>query len=679
MESRSPFFLAATGISALALSLACGGGSGGPAALSTGGGNGTVAMSMSDASTEDWATIGVKLLGIALVPQGGSASSAVTVYKAPTPAPTINLVQLDQLSEILGNVQVAAGTYTQAILTLSANPGDVYLTSAADPSASFAGAPSTTYGQGANASQVQIQGATGATGGKTVTATVNLVQPLVVSANANNSLDLEFDLSHPAFIVGHVTAAAQSLVWAVDFNGPMLRHHPCRLTDMVLRHLYGTVTAVSTDNTALTLSKDYPTWPIVSPETENTSSVSLPVLADATNGTLFFNLDSSPITPATVQNFSSLATLLAANSAAGKTTFVRVVTRYQSNGTLVAARVYTSTSFNTIFINPEGHVLHVSGSGASPTFTVENDNGQGVKVNVTAATNFYFHTPASATAGVTPISGSGGVTFMNDGFLARGFKVHTTVDPTTMDAIDVDIEIAKYDGVISSANTSSFDYTHAFATASDDYTDFNLPYIASTVANGIDPSTGDPYLGFKWWNLGYPTLLNPGSSSTVTAIQSFVAAVSGSATFGGTPAINAVPYGVSYSLWNGTAATPGWDALFTIAEPTPLPLGSVSTAWSLANGTATFQMTVPNGTQAMTVDLNTASGSAPLVYQIDRTNGVVTVNPVDITTPTGQATAAAGLVSGAAVKAYGVPQSSSGKGYLMAYVVFYYTGTASTM
>ena len=279
MESRSPFFLAATGISALALSLACGGGSGGPAALSTGGGNGTVAMSMSDASTEDWATIGVKLLGIALVPQGGSASSAVTVYKAPTPAPTINLVQDSTMSEILGNVQVAAGTYTQAILTLSANPGDVYLTSAADPSASFAGAPSTTYGQGANASRCRSRApVTGATGGKTVTATVNLVQPLVVSANANNSLDLEFDLSHPAFIVGHVTAAAQSLVWAVDFDGPMLRHHPCRLTDMVLRHLYGTVTAVSTDNTALTLSKDYPTWPIVSPETENTSSVSLPVL-----------------------------------------------------------------------------------------------------------------------------------------------------------------------------------------------------------------------------------------------------------------------------------------------------------------------------------------------------------------------------------------------------------------
>jgi len=634
-------------------------------------------LSISDASTEDWATIGVKLMTIALIPQGGTAANAVTVYTAPTPVPTVNLVQLDQLSEILGSVQVPVGTYTKAVLTISANPGDVNLTSAANPSAGFAGAAATTYGQGSTSSQVQIQNATGAAGSKTATATVTLVQPLVVTAAGTNALDLEFDLSHPAFIVGHVSAVDSSLVWAVNLSGPMIRHHPCRVTDMVLRHLYGTVNAVSSDNTSLTISKDYPNWPIVTPETETTSANTLPILADATNGTLFFNMDASPITPATMRNFSSLAGLFAANAAANKTTYVRLVTRYQVNGTLVAARVYTSTTFNTVFVNPEGHVLHVAGSGANPTFTVENDNGQGVKVNVLPATNFYFHTPASDISGVTPISGSNGVTFLNDGFLARGFKVHTTVDPTTMDAIDVDIEIAKYDGVISNANTTSFDYTHLFATASDDYTNFNLPYVAGTTPNGIDPSTGATYTGFKWWNLGYPTLLNPGSSSTVTAIQSFVNAVGGSVTFGGTPAINAVPYGVSYATWSASA--PGWNAMFSLVEPTPLPLGTVSTAWSLTNGTGAFQMTEPNGTQPVTVDLNTAAESAPLVYQIDRTNGVVTVSPVDITTTAGQNTVATGLAKGAPVKVYGVPQSANGNSFIMAYVVFYYTGTASNL
>ena len=62
-------------------------------------------MLVSDASTEDWHTIGVKVLSIALVPQSGGSN--VTVYTAPMAAPTVNLVQLDQIAEILGNSSVA--------------------------------------------------------------------------------------------------------------------------------------------------------------------------------------------------------------------------------------------------------------------------------------------------------------------------------------------------------------------------------------------------------------------------------------------------------------------------------------------------------------------------------------------------------------------------------------------
>lgn len=101
--------------------------------------NGTLNMIVSDASTEDWATIGVKILAISLVPQGGG--TPVNVYAAPNPAPVLNLVQLDQLGEILGNLTVAAGTYTGANLTIAGNPGDVLLTVSADPEAGFAGTP----------------------------------------------------------------------------------------------------------------------------------------------------------------------------------------------------------------------------------------------------------------------------------------------------------------------------------------------------------------------------------------------------------------------------------------------------------------------------------------------------------------------------------------------------------
>ena len=69
---------------------------------------GTVAFVMQDASSEDWATIGVKILSISLTPRGGG--SPVTVFTASTPAPMINLVQLDQLGDILASAQVPAGT-----------------------------------------------------------------------------------------------------------------------------------------------------------------------------------------------------------------------------------------------------------------------------------------------------------------------------------------------------------------------------------------------------------------------------------------------------------------------------------------------------------------------------------------------------------------------------------------
>jgi len=64
-----------------------------------------------------------------------------------------------------------------------------------------------------------------------------------------------------------------------------------------------------------------------------------------------------------------------------------------------------------------------------------------------------------------------------------------------------------------------------------------------------------------------------------------------------------------------------------------------------------------------------------LVYQIDRTNGMVTISPVDITTSAGLTALGDGLTTGAVVKAYGVPQTD---GTIKAYVLSYYTGAIRT-
>ena len=92
-------------------------------------------LMISDAPSDDWACVGVRVLSIALIPQGGG--TPVPVWTAPSQPTYVNLVQLDQLGEILGNVSVTAGTYTGAILTLSANPGDVILTAANNPESGF--------------------------------------------------------------------------------------------------------------------------------------------------------------------------------------------------------------------------------------------------------------------------------------------------------------------------------------------------------------------------------------------------------------------------------------------------------------------------------------------------------------------------------------------------------------
>jgi hypothetical protein len=601
---------------------------------------------VSDDSAEDWATIGVKVLSIALIPQGGG--SAVTVYTAPTPAPVVNLEELDQLAEILGNVSVPTGTYTGAIITVGGNAGDVTLTVAADPEAGFAGTPGATI----PGTQIQIQGGQGAAPNRSVPISVTFDSPLVVTTSQNNALDLEFDLNHPAFIVGHTPpAAAGATIWAVSFKGPV-RHRPIRdITHIVLRHLYGTVKSVAADNSSITITKDFPVLPASNPEQEIDSTQTLQILADSTNGTLFYDLDAR--TKTTLKDFSSAAGTLANEK------YVRIAARYQQNGTLVAVRIWASSKFDNVWVSPEGHVLHVN--AANTRMWVSDESGIGVPLTVDANTQFYFRTPANAQADATPIGS--GPAFLAANNLVRGFKVHVSVvDPLAnpLVADSVDIETAAYDGRISGANSTGFTYTRNFFTVSDDYT-IALDYIASSTANGTD-SSGNAINGFKWWNFAYPTLVTSGAN----AIPDYVAATNAGVSFGGTAgAVTA--WGRSNAIWNDPANANGWSARWTILVPTPLPLGTVATG--LANDA--FTMTVTGGTNPATVEVSTTSGSATLVYQVDRTNGIVTVSSIDISTPSGLTALTNGLTSGATVKVYGVPQAD---GTLKAYVLTYFTG-----
>jgi hypothetical protein len=637
-----------TGLSAALAACGGGGGAGGSTAGTTS--QVTMPLSLSDASSADWSTIGVRVLSIALVPQGGGSN--VTVWSAPAPAPYVNLEQLDQLAEILGNVSVPPGTYTAALLTVSANPGDVLLTVAENPESGFPVAGGTSI----PADQIIIQGKQGSSGGYTVPVSIGFANPLVVSTSSTAALDLEFDLSNPAFIVGHTPPAAMgATLWAVNFKGP-LRHHPIYdIARLVLRHTYGTVSSVAADASSFTMSKDFPVLPVTSPESAVVSSQMLQIQADSTDGTIFYDVDAK--TRTVVKDFSAQAATLA-----GK--YVRVAARYQENGTLVAVRVWASSDFSNVWLSPEGHVTSVD--AANSIIRVANESGGATAVSIDANTQFFFRTPANAQADATPIATGTG--FLTDEDLVRGFKVHVSVvDPlaTPMVAQTVDIETATYSGRISSATASGFTYTHDFVRVTDDYV-ANLNYIAATTANGTDVE-GNAIQGFKWWNFTYPTLETSGS----TAIPDFISATNGGVNFGGSVGgLNA--WGLSTSIWGDPANASGWSVREAVLMPTPVPLGTVTTPY----GGGTFAMTVQGGAQPATVDVSTATQSATLVYQIDRTGAVVTISPIDVTSSGGLSTVTQNLSAGVPVKVYGVPQSD---GTLKAYVIVYYTGMLPSM
>jgi hypothetical protein len=679
-----PFRRMACG-AALASLAACGGGGGMSSTLDTSTSGSppqmaNVSMTISDASTEDWATIGVKVLSIALIPQGGGSN--VTVYTAPATPPTINLVQLDQLGELLGNASIPVGTYTGAVVTISANPGDVLLTAASDPSAGFAGAPGATV----TASDIQIQHATGTAPNLTVSAQVNLVAPLSVSANSNNQLDLEFDLSHPAFIVGRTPVGGGATLWAVNFRGP-LRHH--RMADaawLVLRHLYGDVTAAA--GTSMTVTKEFPTAPIVSPETYVTTTQSLTISLDQTagGGTIFYDLDQSPVTPVTISSFSQLSSTLQSALSSGSEQ-VRVAARYQQDGTLAATRIFASSSFDTVWLSPEGHVLHVNPT--SGMVTMQNELGQPVSFVVSSSTVIYFRAPQDALADSTPIS-TDGAQFVADGNLVRGFKVHATVDPSQspMVADTIDIETARFDGAISGASTSGFTYTHDFRTAADDYqspgnpTGITLSYIPNSMANGTNPqpsANGAAIEGYKWWDFAYPVTTFDCCGSS--AITDWVSATNQAINFGGTA--GAIPaYGASFAAWNASAATPNWAAAVSILSPSLLPLGTVVAPLMQSGSNAnvySFTMTVAGAASGTTATINVDStpDSATLVYQVDFTKGILTISPLDITQSANLTTLMQTLTAGALVKAYAVPVANASN-TATAYVLVYYSGDLPT-
>ena len=192
------------------------------------------------------------------------------------------------------------GTYTGAIMTISANPGDVLLTVAADPESGFPVAAGDQH-------PVRSDPDPGQAGQRRQPTRflwqVNFDSPLTVSSSSSNALDLEFDLAHPAFIVGHTPPAADgATLWAVNFKGPVRPHPVHDITALVLRHTYGTVTQRRRPSRASRSPRISRLYPATILRQQITGTVSLTIDADSANGTIVYDLDAG--TRTVVDNFA---------------------------------------------------------------------------------------------------------------------------------------------------------------------------------------------------------------------------------------------------------------------------------------------------------------------------------------------------------------------------------------
>jgi hypothetical protein len=267
--------------------------------------------------------------------------------------------------------------------------------------------------------------------------------------------------------------------------------------------------------------------------------------------------------------------------------------------------------------------------------------------------------------------------------LARGFKVNVTTDPLSTSkppvALSVEIDAARYDGAITSPTTTQFDYyTRTFCMGDgrggkDNYSG-SIDYATGPTID--QEGAADPN-GFYWWNFGFPTL----EDNKSTAIADFVSATGGSVNFGGL--VGALkPRGFSNATWNDPAASDTWAAMWTVLLPVEAPLGTITSAFAPSTDSFVYTVPVPSSAPSstpaampITVDLTATSGSATLVYQVDRQGGAITITPQDISNSATLATVGGELVAKTPVKIFGVPQAD---GSIKAYVLFFYTHTASS-
>jgi len=560
---------------------------------------GKVALIITDAPSDQWAELGVIIRSVSIGAYGGPAGSTVPptqIYDGSQDTVPINLVDLDSLGALLGKATIPQGTYNYVELQIDANPNAITLV----PSLDAGGNPQSAI----PSSQIEVNGFPDSRGW--VKVGIVLSQNLIITPGQTSAVQLDFDLSHPLFVVNHTEGGTPSYVITFQVN-----HKPhLSLPALRLHHARGQVTSLSSDGKTFSL------------RTVHRQDLAINVDQNA-GGTLFYDLDAIPVSRV-------FSTALPAAMSVGR--YAKVQTRFQNDGSLTAVRVWLSWDPAKLpNFMPEGHVVGVDTTG--DFLMVLNAQGRPVAIKIDDGTAFYFQGERTAI-------GSGAAFLSN---IYRGFKVQVTVaDPLAVPlvATEVDIQRAGVDGAFQNATDQGFSYQKLIWAQTD------------TINLGYDS-------GFSWWNFAFPAT----ASSDLTA---FIAKANATGTNLKAFGASSLDWNAAGSKWLAENAVflPSPVSIEAQLISAGYADGHLTISYTYRGADGTLDPIAAT----LVVNLSSVSGAETLVTEFKRaTPG--SRNPGDPligVSPLHPTEWAAKLVADTKVRVFGIPK---GDGSLDAYVV----------
>ncbi|MGB8959127.1 MAG: DUF4382 domain-containing protein [Candidatus Aminicenantales bacterium] len=376
------------------------------------GGTGSLKLLITDDPTEDWTEVTVHFLSASLHRRGSETWEDFWTANATDPASgKVNLVDLSGVTDILNAGTIKAGTYDRLKLVLNTSPQ-----------------PDSMNLVTADGTVIKPEDITVVDPSGTGEIKVDLAPNLVVEADANNIVGIDFDLAHPLSIVNLDGKVVISL---------KVRHKilPRNLASIQFARTLGDITeaATNTDGTGTFTVKTLQGALVEFQGNGNT------IYVDVTSGT------------GTAGNFEGLKALAGSGAAL-------VASNMNSDGSLYARRVWYADDINKLpQFTPEGLVRRVGDTWLSIQKKQAEalSTGDHHRCDWSAETAFVYADTTWSFRGVDMgVTGTEGLRYVARGFRVEVVYVDENVSPRI--AKSINIQSAHAEGIVTEPALDDF-------------------------------------------------------------------------------------------------------------------------------------------------------------------------------------------------------------------------------